>query len=178
MRLMSAQGTVRLCCRELLPLQMHTHLIESCPWMQWLSGRSPLERALFTFPTSVPSSVPSTAPPYHLANSRITYVSIQTQAGGYAEYSTAPLDNVITILDTISDQGAVGGFLTSLTPLTLVKEAYPVKRGEWVLLNAATRARGATPRNVSIILLMLRIKSDWGQGYVIRSRKVMVAAQR
>lgn len=97
--------------------------------------------------------------------------------GGYAEYSAAPLDNVIKIPDGISGQDAVGGFLTGLTALTLVKEAYLVKKGEWVLLNATTRGRGVTPRNASIILSMLRILKGVGAKVVIIGiRKVTVAA--
>ena len=55
-----------------------THISESCPGMSWLSSHSPLEKALFIFPSSVPSSAANKTPPYHLANSRTTYVSTET----------------------------------------------------------------------------------------------------
>jgi NADPH2:quinone reductase len=61
---------------------------------------------------------------------------------GYAEYSAVPADRVIKIPDGISDEDAVGGFLMGMTALSLIKEAYPVKKGETVLVHAAAGGMG------------------------------------
>ncbi|KAK5059804.1 hypothetical protein LTR84_009687 [Exophiala bonariae] len=61
---------------------------------------------------------------------------------GYAEYSAVPADRVIKIPDGISDEHAVGGYLMGMTALSLIKEAYPVKKGETVLVHAAAGGMG------------------------------------
>lgn len=61
---------------------------------------------------------------------------------GYAEYSAVPADRVVKIPDGISDEHAVGGFLMGMTALSLIKEAYPVKKGETVLVHAAAGGMG------------------------------------
>lgn len=61
---------------------------------------------------------------------------------GYAEYSAVPADRVVKIPDGISDEDAVGGFLMGMTALSLIKEAYPVKKGETVLVHAAAGGMG------------------------------------
>lgn len=67
---------------------------------------------------------------------------IWVYTGGYAEYSAVPVDNIFKVPKYITDQDAIGGFLHGLTALTLVKDAYPVKKGEWVLVHAAQRNIG------------------------------------
>lgn len=62
--------------------------------------------------------------------------------GGYAEYTAVPAAKAVKIPDGISDEEAIAGFLSGLTVLTLTKEAYPVKKGEWVLLHAAAGGAG------------------------------------
>ncbi|KAL1967946.1 hypothetical protein VTN77DRAFT_2363 [Rasamsonia byssochlamydoides] len=61
---------------------------------------------------------------------------------GYAEYSAVPAAKTVKIPDGISDEDAVASFLSGLTVLTLAKEAYPVQKGEWVLLHAAAGGAG------------------------------------
>lgn len=67
---------------------------------------------------------------------------IWVYARGYAEYSAVPIENVVKLPKHISDQDAIGGLLSGLTALTLTKEAYVVKKGEWVLVHAAERNIG------------------------------------
>lgn len=62
--------------------------------------------------------------------------------GGYAAYTSIPAEKVMKIPDGISDEDAVGGFLMGMTALSLVRESYPVKKGDWVLLHAAAGGVG------------------------------------
>lgn len=62
--------------------------------------------------------------------------------GGYAEYSAVPAAKTIKIPDGLSDEDVIGAFLSGLTVVTLVKEAYPVQKGDWVLLHAAAGGAG------------------------------------
>lgn len=70
---------------------------------------------------------------------------------GYAEYTAVNAERVIRIPDGVSDEKAVGGFLMGLTALSLIKEAYPVKSGETVLVHAAAGGMG---------LLLLQLLKD------------------
>ncbi len=62
--------------------------------------------------------------------------------GSYAEYSVVPDDKTIKIPDEIGNEDAVGGFLMGMTALSLVKEAHPVQKGDWVMLHAAAGGVG------------------------------------
>lgn len=62
--------------------------------------------------------------------------------GAYAEYSAIPAENVVRIPDGVSDEDAVGGYLMGMTALSLVRESYPVKKGDTVLLHAAAGGVG------------------------------------
>lgn len=73
--------------------------------------------------------------------------------GGYAEYTAVPADRVVKIPAEVSDEHAVGGFLMGMTALSLVKEAYPVKKGDTVLVHAAAGGMG---------LLLCQILRDIG----------------
>ena len=42
----------------------------------------------------------------------------------------------------VSDEDAVGGFLMGMTALSLIKESYPVKKGETILVHAAAGGMG------------------------------------
>lgn len=74
-------------------------------------------------------------------------------SGGYAEYTAVKADRAIKIPDGMSDEIAVGGFLMGMTALSLVKEAYPVKSGETILVHAAAGGMG---------LLLCQILKDIG----------------
>ncbi len=64
------------------------------------------------------------------------------KGGGYAEYTAVPADRTVKVPEGVDDQQAVGGFLMGMTALSLVKEAYPVKKGDKVLLHAAAGGMG------------------------------------
>ncbi|KAL2400945.1 putative quinone oxidoreductase [Exophiala dermatitidis] len=73
--------------------------------------------------------------------------------GGYAEYTAVPADRVVKIPAEVSDEHAVGGFLMVMTALSLVKEAYPAKKGDTILVHAAAGGMG---------LLLCQILRDMG----------------
>ncbi|KAL4887535.1 hypothetical protein BJY04DRAFT_212570 [Aspergillus karnatakaensis] len=62
--------------------------------------------------------------------------------GAYAEYTAVPAEKAVVVPEGISDEVVMGSLLSGLTVLTLVKEAYPVEKGEWVLLHAAAGGAG------------------------------------
>ena len=62
--------------------------------------------------------------------------------GGYAEYTAAPADRCIRIPQGLGEDMAVGGFLMGMTALSLINEAYPVKKGDKVLVHAAAGGVG------------------------------------
>jgi NADPH2:quinone reductase len=61
---------------------------------------------------------------------------------GYAEYTAAPVAQMMKLPDGLSDVDAVGSYLSGLTALALTEEAYRVKPGDWVLLHAAAGSTG------------------------------------
>ncbi len=62
--------------------------------------------------------------------------------GGYAEYTAVPVKAIQPIADKVTDEQAVGGLLQGLTALTMIREAYPVKKGDWILVHAAAGGVG------------------------------------
>ncbi|KAI9724001.1 MAG: hypothetical protein M1812_000719 [Candelaria pacifica] len=60
----------------------------------------------------------------------------------YAEYTATPAEKAIKIPDSIPTQQAAAALLQGLTALTLVREAYEVKKGEWILVHAAAGGVG------------------------------------
>jgi NADPH:quinone reductase len=64
------------------------------------------------------------------------------KSGSYAEYTAVPAEKTMKIPDGISNEDAVGGFLMGMTALSLVREAYPVQKGDWVMLHAAAGGVG------------------------------------
>jgi NADPH2:quinone reductase len=64
------------------------------------------------------------------------------KTGGYAEFTAVPARDAVKIPDGVSDEDAVSGILSGLTVLSLVKETYPVQKGETVLLHAAAGGAG------------------------------------
>ena len=69
---------------------------------------------------------------------RVVWIKV----GGYAEYTAVPADRVIKIPQGVSDEDAVGSFLMGMTALSLIKESYPVKKGETILIHAAAGGMG------------------------------------
>ncbi|RMZ88980.1 hypothetical protein DV736_g3791, partial [Chaetothyriales sp. CBS 134916] len=62
--------------------------------------------------------------------------------GGYAEYTAVPATRAIKVPTGLDEQHVLGGFLMGMTALSLIQEAYPVKKGDKVLLHAAAGAMG------------------------------------
>lgn len=78
---------------------------------------------------------------------------VYMKQGSYAEYTSVPADKVLKIPSGLSPDIAVGGYLMGMTALSLLREAYPVKKGETVLLHAAAGGMG---------LLMCQLLRDMG----------------
>lgn len=62
--------------------------------------------------------------------------------GGYAEYSLADEARMAKVPDGVSDEEVLASFLSGLTCLSIIKEAYAVQKGDWVLLHAAAGGAG------------------------------------
>ncbi|KAI1083185.1 hypothetical protein F5B20DRAFT_528937 [Whalleya microplaca] len=62
--------------------------------------------------------------------------------GGYAEYTSTRAGAAIKIPAALPPRVGVAAFLQGLTALTLVREAHPVKKGDWVLVHAAAGGTG------------------------------------
>ncbi|KAI9763146.1 MAG: NADPH:quinone reductase [Candelina submexicana] len=60
----------------------------------------------------------------------------------YAEYTATPADKAIKIPEGIPKTHAAAALLQGLTALTLVREAHPVQKGEWILVHAAAGGVG------------------------------------
>jgi NADPH2:quinone reductase len=71
----------------------------------------------------------------------------------YAEYTAAPSLHAYKIPDEISNEVAVASLIQGLTALTLIRESYPVKKGDWVLVHAAAGGTG---------LLLIQMLKDIG----------------
>lgn len=67
-------------------------------------------------------------------------VSLAT--GTYADYCIASATHTHRLAPTADSQQACAAFLQGLTALTLIREAYPVQRGDWVLVPAAAGGTG------------------------------------
>jgi NADPH2:quinone reductase len=61
---------------------------------------------------------------------------------GYAEYTAAPALHTYKIPDGLDGKLALASFLQGLTALSLIREAHPVKAGEYVLVHAAAGGVG------------------------------------
>lgn len=62
--------------------------------------------------------------------------------GAYAEYSVVPAAQTVEVPSAMDAQIGAAALLQGLTALTLVREAYPVKKGDWVLVHAAAGGTG------------------------------------
>ncbi|CEL63635.1 hypothetical protein RSOLAG1IB_10913 [Rhizoctonia solani AG-1 IB] len=63
-------------------------------------------------------------------------------SGSFAEYVAVPWKDVQLIPEGLSLPQAAASLAQGLTALTFVKEAYPVKKGEWILIHAAAGGAG------------------------------------
>jgi NADPH:quinone reductase len=64
-------------------------------------------------------------------------------SGGYSEERLIPAARLLKLPDSIADQQAAGVLLRGMTVEFLIRRAYPVKAGEWVLLHAAAGGVGS-----------------------------------
>ncbi|KAL7629280.1 NADPH:quinone reductase [Parahypoxylon ruwenzoriense] len=62
--------------------------------------------------------------------------------GAYAEYTGVPAEKVYKVPDGVAPGIAAAALLQGLTALTLVREAYHVEKGDWVLVHAAAGGTG------------------------------------
>ena len=60
----------------------------------------------------------------------------------YAEFTLVPSKFVIKVPQGVSTEVAAGSMIGGLTVLTLVREAYEVKKGDWILVHAAAGGTG------------------------------------
>jgi NADPH2:quinone reductase len=69
---------------------------------------------------------------------RVTYMG----QSAYAEYTPVTTNYVVALPDSISTKVAAAAPLQALTALTLIREAYAVQKGDWVLVTAAAGGVG------------------------------------
>ncbi|KAH7063387.1 hypothetical protein B0J12DRAFT_562184 [Macrophomina phaseolina] len=62
--------------------------------------------------------------------------------GAYAEYTAIPVSHATKVPEGVSSDVAAAALLQGLTALTLIREAHPVKKGDWVLVHAAAGGVG------------------------------------
>jgi NADPH2:quinone reductase len=73
------------------------------------------------------------------AGDRVTYAPV---IGAYCELRNLPADRAIPLPAGIADEQAAGMMLKGMTARSLVRRAYPVKRGDKVLVHAAAGGVG------------------------------------
>ena len=61
---------------------------------------------------------------------------------GYGEYTAAPAAKTIKIPQGLKEGQACAALLQGLTALTMVRESYEVKKGDWILIHAAAGGCG------------------------------------
>lgn len=64
------------------------------------------------------------------------------ETGSYAQYTSVAVEKAIKVPEAIPLEDAAGCFLSGLTALALVDEAYKVAAGDWVLLRAGAGTVG------------------------------------
>ncbi|KAH8728774.1 hypothetical protein GQ44DRAFT_608760 [Phaeosphaeriaceae sp. PMI808] len=60
----------------------------------------------------------------------------------YAEYTSAPSKYTVPLPSSIDSKTAAAALLQALTAVTLIRDAHPVQKGEWVLVTAAAGGVG------------------------------------
>lgn len=83
---------------------------------------------------AVGPNVPSDLKP----GTRVAY----TGQYAYAEYTPAKAKDTVPIPDSIDTKIAAAALLQALTAVTLIREAHPVQKGDWVLVTAAAGGVG------------------------------------
>lgn len=60
----------------------------------------------------------------------------------YAEYTAVSSTYTVPIPDSIDSKTAAAALLQALTALALIRDAYPVQKGDWILVTAAAGGVG------------------------------------
>lgn len=60
----------------------------------------------------------------------------------YAEYTSVPAKTTVPIPASIDSKIAAAALLQALTAVTLIREAHPVQKGDWILVTAAAGGVG------------------------------------
>jgi len=87
-------------------------------------------------------TIVSTGPGGELYNLKPGDRVVWMGTSAYAEYTAAPALKTHIIPSSLSPGIAAASLLQGLTALTLIREAYPVKKGDWVLVHAAAGGVG------------------------------------
>ncbi|KAK2792768.1 NADPH:quinone reductase [Onygenales sp. PD_12] len=67
-----------------------------------------------------------------------------SHGASYAEYSVAPtLAKIARVPKGVRDEDVLAVFLSGLTVLTFIREAYAVQKGDWILVHAAAGGAGS-----------------------------------
>ncbi|GAA5947829.1 hypothetical protein JCM3765_001101 [Sporobolomyces pararoseus] len=69
-------------------------------------------------------------------------VAAYTPGGSFAQYTLAPTKQTIKLPEEVSTKDAATLILQGLTALTFVREAHEVKKGQWILVQAAAGGLG------------------------------------
>lgn len=79
----------------------------------------------------------------------------------FAEYMVAPWWKVVGIPSGVDEKDGVGMATIGLTAMTLVKESYAVKQGDWVLVRAAAGGVGLVLCQVGLMVsgMLLQLMS-------------------
>ena len=80
--------------------------------------------------------------PGELYNLKVGDKVVWLKTGAYAEYSSVPAANAYALPPNLQSGIAAAAMLQGLTALTLIREAYEVKKGDWVLVHAAAGGVG------------------------------------
>jgi NADPH:quinone reductase len=71
---------------------------------------------------------------------RVAYAGYMN--GNYADYTCVPEERLIPVPDQIDFEQAAGGLMQGMTAYILTELVYPVKQGDWVLVQAAAGGVG------------------------------------
>lgn len=121
-------GIVDVAPNEVLYRYFRTGLYPAPKW-PYMLGRE-AEGTIVAAPANTPHGLK--------VGDRVVYLSEHT----YAEYTAAPAAKTIQIPSEIEPTIASAALLQGLTALTLIREAYHVQKGDWVLVHAAAGGVG------------------------------------
>ena len=123
-------------------------------------------------------------PPQFRVGARVAYMS----NGTYAEYTAAPVAKTALMPESLPPSYGAAAMLQGITALTLIREAYPVQPGDWILVHAAAggvglwlcqclRAVGAKTIGTASTALKMELARANGADYVINYSNEDVVAK-